>query len=109
MRVAPPPTWGAIFLARGAAKISSLAPGAPAHRLIEAASSGQLPRVAHGAVENAARQGFLSGLNTILVLGALLSFAGAAVAAWLVREHEIEREPVELATSPAVAAAPAGR
>ena len=97
--------WGAIFLARGADKIASLAPGAPAHRLIEAASSGLLPHAGHGALENAARQGFLSGLNTILVLGALLAFAGAAVAAWVVREHEIERE---LVVGPAVAA-PAGR
>jgi hypothetical protein len=94
-------TWGAIFLARGADKISSIAPGAPAHRLIEAASNGMLPHGAHGALENAARQGFLSGLNTILLLGALLAFAGAAVAAWLVREHEIEREVVAAPVVPA--------
>jgi EmrB/QacA subfamily drug resistance transporter len=100
--------WGAIFLARGAAKISTLAPGAPAHRLIEAASSGLLPHVANGVAANAARQGFLTGLNTILVLGAVLAFAGAVVAAWLVREHEIEREPLELVTAPTVAA-PASR
>jgi hypothetical protein len=49
--------WGAIFLARGAAKISALAPGAPAHRLIEAASSGLLPHAAHDAAATAARQG----------------------------------------------------
>jgi hypothetical protein len=61
--------------------------------------------VAHGAAVSAARQGFLAGLNTILVLGALLAFAGAVVAAWLVREHEIEREPLELVTAPTVAAA----
>jgi hypothetical protein len=100
--------WGAIFLARGAAKISTLAPGAPAHRLIEAASSGVLPHVAGGAAADAARQGFLAGLNTILLLGALLAFVGAAVAAWLVRENEIEREPLELVTAQTVAA-PVGR
>jgi len=94
--------WGAIFLARGADKISSLVPGAPAHRLIEAASSGMLSHTAHGVLADAARQGFLSGLHSILLIGGLLALAGAVAAAWLVREHEIERE------LPAVAAAPAG-
>ena len=40
----------------------------------------------------ATEQGFIHGLNTILLLGALLSFAGAVFALWLVRENEIERE-----------------
>jgi EmrB/QacA subfamily drug resistance transporter len=101
--------WGAIFLARGADKIASVAAGTPAatgdhpRQLIEAASSGQLgaaltalPHGARAAVAAATRQGFLTGLNTILVLGALLAFAGAVLAAWLVREHEIEREQPEL-------------
>ena len=101
--------WGAIFLARGADKISSVAAGTPAatgdhpHQLIEAASGGRLQAalqsVPHGAralVADATRQGFLSGLNTVLVLGALLAFAGAVLAAWLVREHEIERDQPEL-------------
>jgi len=99
--------WGAIFLARGAARISALAPGAPAHRLIEAASSGMLAHDAGGVAATAARQGFLAGLNTILLLGGLVAIAGAVLAAWLVREHEIEREQPELIAS--VAAAPAGR
>ena len=97
--------WGAIFLARGADKISSLVPGAPAHRLIEAASAGLLPHTAHGVVADAARQGFLSGLNTILVIGGLLALAGAVAAAWLVREHEIAREVPELAATAAPAQA----
>jgi len=97
--------WGAIFLGRGAAKISALTAGTPAatgghpRELIEAASGGTLAQalqsVPHGTralVENATRQGFLSGLDTILVIGSLLAFAGAALALWLVREHEIERE-----------------
>ncbi len=113
--------WGAIFLARGADKISSVAAGTPAatgehpRQLIEAASSGRLnaalaavPHGARGLVADAARQGFLSGLNTILLLGAVLAFAGAALAAWLVREHEIEREQLELVSPPTVPA-PAGR
>ena len=39
-------------------------------------------------------QGFLHGLNEILILGAALSFAGSLLALWLVRERDIEREPV---------------
>ena len=99
--------WGAIFLGRGADKIEELTAGTPAatgerpRQLIEATSSGNLdqalaavPEQARAGVENAAREGFLSGINEILVLGALLCFAGALVALWLVREDEIEREAV---------------
>jgi predicted MFS family arabinose efflux permease len=113
--------WGAIFLARGADKIATVTAGTPAstgdhpRRLIEAASGGQLSsavaRLPHGAREvavNATHQGFLSGLNTILIIGGALALAGAVVAAWLVREHEIEREQPEL-IAPAALAAPAGR
>jgi hypothetical protein len=109
--------WGAIFLARGADKISTVAAGTPAatgdhpRRLIEAASGGHLssalsgvPNGARGLVVSATHQGFLSGLNTILVIGGLLALVGAAVAGWLVREHEIERERPELIGTPAVAA-----
>ncbi len=110
--------WGAIFLARGADKISTVAAGTPAatgdhpRTLIEAASGGQLAsalaRVPHGArdlVASATHQGFLSGLNTILVIGGAVALAGAVVAAWLVREHDIEREQPELIPAPAVAEA----
>ncbi|HKO27787.1 MAG TPA: MFS transporter [Solirubrobacteraceae bacterium] len=109
--------WGAIFLARGADKIASVASGTPAatgdhpRQLIEAASGGRLgsalaglPHGTRDLVAEATRQGFLSGLNTILLLGALLAFAGAALAAWLVREHEIEREPLEVVSGPTVVA-----
>jgi EmrB/QacA subfamily drug resistance transporter len=95
--------WGAIFLASGASKAQEVAGGSlgggEARELVEATSSGTLPQalasVPHGAREvtrNAAEQGFLGGLNQILVLGAILSFAGSALALWLVREREIERE-----------------
>lgn len=36
-----------------------------------------------------------AGFNDVLMLGALVSFAGAVLALWLVREGEIERQPVE--------------
>ena len=45
---------------------------------------------------NAAGEGFISGLNQIFMLGGILSLAAALVALWLVREKDIEREPVEI-------------
>ena len=101
--------WGAIFLGRGADKISTLAAGTPAatnghpRQLLEAASDGRLgsalasvPHAARGVVAGATREGFLTGLNAILVIGGLIAIAGAIVALWLVREHQIEREAPEL-------------
>jgi EmrB/QacA subfamily drug resistance transporter len=97
--------WGAIFLGVGAARTEELAGGAVsgggARQLVEATSSGALhqalagvPSQAHAVVRDAAQQGFLHGLNVILVLGALVAFAGSLLALWLVREREIERETV---------------
>jgi EmrB/QacA subfamily drug resistance transporter len=104
--------WGAIFLARGADKISTLAPGTPAaagphsRQLLEAVSDGQLgqalsslPHATRALVASATREGFLSGLNSVLVIGAMLAFSGAVLALWLVREHGIEREQPELITA----------
>jgi EmrB/QacA subfamily drug resistance transporter len=95
--------WGAIFLGTGASKVQDVAGssvnGTEARHLVEATSSGSLPQAlsavpqqARELTRNAAEQGFLHGLNSILLLGAILSFAGAAAALWLVRENEIERE-----------------
>jgi EmrB/QacA subfamily drug resistance transporter len=100
--------WGAIFVGRGADKVAELTAGTPAasggrpRELVEAASSGNLdqalqavPPSARHTVADAAREGFLSGLNDVLTLGALVSFAGAVLALWLVRERDIERAPIE--------------
>ncbi|GAA4873136.1 MFS transporter [Kitasatospora terrestris] len=94
--------WGAVLVARGTDRFTELAgpvaAGAPAHELVEAASSGSLgqalaavPVPARQVLTVAARDGFLSGLNLVLFLGALVSLVGAALALWLVRENEIER------------------
>ena len=94
--------WGAVFLGAGASKAESVAGGLShdqARGLVEATSSGALPQAlagvpagARGAARNAAEQGFVHGLNQVLLLGALLAFAGAVLSLWLVREGEIERE-----------------
>jgi len=100
--------WGAIFVGRGADRVSELAAGTPAasgerpRELVEATSSGNLdgvlasvPPRAQDTVANAAGEGLLTGLNEVLVLGAVLSLVGAVLALWLVREEDIDREPVE--------------
>jgi EmrB/QacA subfamily drug resistance transporter len=102
--------WGAIFLGRGASKVSDLAAGTPAatgarpRELVEAVSSGQIheavasaPPGARAGIADAARQGFLTGFNEIVMLGGILAVVGAIVSLWLIRENDIEREaPIEV-------------
>ena len=75
------------------------APRAGRGRLVGQPRPGRLARCPPGtrqATADAAHEGFLAGLNEVLTLGALVSFAGAALALWLVRERDIERAPLEL-------------
>jgi hypothetical protein len=96
--------WGAIFLGRGSDRVAEVAAGTPAaagdapRRLLEEASSGAL--TASGGPAPAVSEGFLAGLNQILGLGAGLAFAGAVLVLWLVREHDIERGPLEPGSEP---------
>jgi hypothetical protein len=107
--------WGAIFLGRGTDKVEQLAAGSPAadgdraRELVEAASSGTLdqavgglPPQAREVAASAAREGFVAGLNDVLMLGGVLSIVGAVLALWLVRERELEREAAESKAPPAV-------
>jgi hypothetical protein len=103
--------WGAIFLARGTSTVGTLLGGTPAgsgghpRQLIEAFSGGgfaaathAIPSSARPAVVAATHQGFLNGLNTVLIIGGVVALVGAVLALWLVREGEIERgEEVEVA------------
>jgi EmrB/QacA subfamily drug resistance transporter len=108
--------WGAVFLARGSSKVATLLAGTPgaAHgrprQLIEAFTGGHLaaatsalPSAARQTVVTATHEGFLTGLNLVLLLGGVVSVLGAALALWLVREREIEREPADEPTVEAVA------
>jgi EmrB/QacA subfamily drug resistance transporter len=104
--------WGAIFLARGSSTVSTLLVGTPAgtggqpRQLVEAFSGGgfaaatrAIPSDVRPAVVAATHQGFLNGLNTILIIGGVVALVGAVLALWLVREREIDRgEEVEVAT-----------
>jgi EmrB/QacA subfamily drug resistance transporter len=96
--------WGAIFLGRGADKVEQLLAGTPGitgdrpRELVESVSSGNLdaalanvPAGSRAGVADAAREGFLSGMNEILMLGGIFALAGAVASLWLVREHEIQR------------------
>ena len=112
--------WGAIFLGRGADKVEQVLAGTPGatgdrpRQLVEAISSGNLdtavanvPAGQREAVAGAAREGFLAGINDILMLGGLLAIAGAVAALWLVRERDIERaEVIEDELSPVGDAVP---
>jgi EmrB/QacA subfamily drug resistance transporter len=79
-----------------------------AHALAEAISAGQVngaiasaPAPARAAVAHAAQAGFVDGLNVILLVGAIVAFAGAALALTLIRQRDY------VAVAPAVAGAPA--
>jgi EmrB/QacA subfamily drug resistance transporter len=107
--------WGAIFLGSGASKIDSLtgAGSERSHDLVEAVSSGNLdsalrsvPAGSRQQVADAAREGFLAGFNEIALFGGVVAFAAAIAAFWLVRERDIEREPLQEA---ATAGAPGTR
>ncbi len=99
---------GAVFQSQVASKLSSLLPGAPAG-LAEAISSGgsraaaaaaspaQRPEIVH-----AAKVAFVSGFNEILLIGAILSFVGAALGFALVRAGDFV-QPGEAAPEPAAA------
>jgi len=100
--------WGALLVGRGADKVGELlantraASGVRPRELIEAASSGTLdqalataPPPTQQLISRAASEGFRTGLNHVLTLGAVLSFAGAALALWLVRAPATKSRAIE--------------
>jgi EmrB/QacA subfamily drug resistance transporter len=86
---------GAVFLARATHRIAELLPGtshARAETLAQVVSGAGLPAGAPARVVAATREGFLSALNEVLLLGAGVAIAGAALTLLLVRASDI-REP----------------
>jgi len=84
--------FGAILLSRAADHISSALPAlgeARADALAEAISSGPLPPGAPAEVLAAAQDGFVSGVNEVLLMGAGLSLAGAVLTLILARAADI--------------------
>jgi EmrB/QacA subfamily drug resistance transporter len=102
---------GSIFASQLRDSVAASLAGTPvsgrAHEVADAISSGQISRAiasAHGPareiVANAARSGFVDGLNAILLIGAIVAFVGAALALTLIRQRDY-------VAAPAGAAAPA--
>ncbi|HSS05368.1 MAG TPA: MFS transporter [Solirubrobacterales bacterium] len=85
---------GAVFQSQVDSKLSSLLPHAPAG-LAEAVSSGGSraaaavgPPAQRADVVHAAKVAFVSGFNEILLIGAILSFVGAALGFALIRSSD---------------------
>jgi MFS family permease len=95
---------GAIFQARVTDKLTeSLAslrlPPGTADKISAAVSSGSAPSIpgagpgVHHAIAAAARRAFIDGLNEILIVAAVVAFAGAILAVALVRRRDFVAEP----------------
>jgi EmrB/QacA subfamily drug resistance transporter len=90
---------GAVFQhnvqVKAAEKLAAL-PGVRPARLAEMISSGEVPQAiasvppgpTRGIVAAAARESFISGLNELFVIAAVIAFAGAVLAAVLVRQRD---------------------
>jgi EmrB/QacA subfamily drug resistance transporter len=102
---------GSIFASKLRDTVSGSLAGTPvaghAHQIADAISSGQVsgaiasaPAPARAVIANSAQAGFVDGLNLILLIGAIVAFAGAALALTLIRQRDY-------VAAPAGAAAPA--
>ncbi len=91
-------TLGAVFQARVASKLSALLPGAP-HGFAEAVSSGGsraarafVPPPHRADAVHAAKVAFVSGLNEILLFGAVICFVAAVFGFALVRSRDFVQQ-----------------
>ncbi|MEA2361916.1 MAG: hypothetical protein QOD71_1061 [Thermoleophilaceae bacterium] len=99
---------GALLLARATDVVQGLLPGTSAEEarlLAEGVSSGALPRGVPAAVVDAARQGFVDGLNDILLVGAAIAVVGAVLSVWLVRGSDVRGETLDVEAEPVAPAA----
>jgi EmrB/QacA subfamily drug resistance transporter len=98
---------GAVFQGEIDSKLGELLPKAPAG-LGEAVASGgsravaemQLPPAIHAKATHAADVAFVSGMNTIILIAAIVSFVGAALGFWLVRSQDFV-QPTDGPSQPA--------
>jgi hypothetical protein len=85
---------GAVFQSRVDSKLAQLLPNAPDGLGELVASGGSraaasvAPPAIHDKVVQASNEAFVSGLNTIILIAAILSFAGAALGLLLVRSRD---------------------
>lgn len=103
---------GSIFTARLRETVAGSLAGTPvsnrAHEVTDAITSGHVssaiaaaPAPLRGTIAHAAQAGFVDGLNTILLIGAIVAFSGAALALTLIRQRDY------VAADPAMVGAPA--
>lgn len=86
--------FGALLLSRATDHITSSIPAighSRASDLAEAVSSGGLPAGVPAPVLGAAQEGFVSGLNEVLLLGAGLALVGALLTFVLVRTSDVRK------------------
>jgi EmrB/QacA subfamily drug resistance transporter len=107
---------GSIFASHLRDSVATSLAGTPvsgrAHEIADAIGAGQVsgaisaaPAPARAAIAHAAQSGFVDGLNTILLIGAIVAFAGAALALTLIRQRDYVASDVALAGAPAPASA----
>jgi EmrB/QacA subfamily drug resistance transporter len=101
---------GALFVAHVRDGVESALVGSPlggaAHGIAEQVSSGQAsqaiaaaPAPLRGTVAEAARAGFVGGVNDLLLVGALIAFAAAVAALALIRQRDFVVEPAVAAAA----------
>jgi EmrB/QacA subfamily drug resistance transporter len=92
---------GAVFQSQVASKLSSLLPNAPDSLAAVVSSGGSraaalaVPPAQRPEVVHAAKVAFVSGFNEILLIGATLSFVGAALGFALVRQRDFVKSAPE--------------
>ncbi len=98
-------TLGSIFASQLRDSVVGSLAGTPvsgrSHQLADAIASGQVSGAissvhgpARAAVAHAAQAGFVDGLNSILLIGAIVAFTGAALALTLIRQRDYVAAPV---------------
>lgn len=99
---------GSLFKDTVRAEVADVLGGARGERVADSLASGEaqgalasLPAGQRQAIAKAAEQGFVAGLDAVLLAGALICFAGGAVALALVRRRDFVAE--EEALAPALA------
>src|SRR5579859_4751783 len=104
-------TLGSLFASQVRSSVAGHLAGTPlsssAHQIAHGISNGGVthaiiatPAPLRGLVAGAARAGFVSGLNEILLIGAIAALAGAVIALGLIRERDfITTDAAALAVS----------
>jgi predicted MFS family arabinose efflux permease len=105
---------GSIFASRLRDTVAAGLAGTPvsgqAHQLADAVGAGKVseaiaaaPAPARAAIAHTAQAGFVDGLNAILLVGAIVAYAGAVLALTLIRQRDYVASEAAVAGAPAPA------